>query len=415
MDITEKFSCSHLMNRISVLLMALLFFNLIVFSENNDWQEKYIDLAVPAFSYPGGDSRNIQIASFCKATTISQESFNKCYLDAIPVTSKHEGALVPPYNYPKIWISIYGFFNDYSEEFFINFWRVNATLFVFTLILLSLRMSSVLFFISAFSPISLLVIERGNVDAMVFAVIYLPILLGLKSQYIKSFILFLASGLKIFPIFALPVFLIEPFRAKWKLSIAGFLSALPLLVISFMDIIQIASTTTKGFAYAYGLFSIFNAPFFENNITLSVIALLTYSATIVIWVRFSLKTKIYNPILDKLAKEPAWKLFLFYTSVFIFVLTFIFFINWSYRLIFLIPALFILSTLSCVISKIIFLNIVFILWSPYLPLGWGLQNLFCYLLFLLFFPMLFVQTFKLPSKAWIKRINKLSLMHNYFK
>ncbi|XDZ65355.1 hypothetical protein AB8880_10550 [Alphaproteobacteria bacterium LSUCC0684] len=402
-NIAEKYSCSYLMNRISVLLMALLFFNLIVFSENNDWQEKYIDLAVPAFSYPGGDSRNIQIASYCKATTISQESFNICYLDAIPVTSIHEGALVPPYNYPKIWISIYGFFNDYSEKFFINFWRVNATLFVFTLILFSLRISPILFSISAFSPISLLAIERGNVDAMVFAVCYLPILLGLKSQFIKSFILFWASGLKIFPIFALPVLLMEPFRAKWRLSIAGFLCASPLLVLSLMDLMQIASNTTNGFAYAYGLFSIFNAPFFENNITLSVIALLTYSAIIVIWVKFSLNRKIYNPIVDKLSKEPAWKLFLFYTSVFIFILTFIFFINWSYRLIFLIPALFILSTFSCVISKVILLNIVFILWMPYLPLGWGLQNLFCYLLFLLFSPMFFMQTFKLSSMAWIKR------------
>ena len=383
----RNLSFSYYVQAASAVIMAMLILKFIVFSEVGHWQKKFQDLSVPAFSYPGGDARNIQLTSFCQSTTQSQEEFDQCYRDASPVLSVHKQADVPPYNYPEIWVDIYSFFDNYSEEFFMAFWQTNASLFFLVLLLVSLRTAPVLFPVAAFSPAALLTIERGNIDAVTFAILYTPFVLGLRSQLLGAFFVGLAATAKIFPIFAAPVFFMKPFRSKWKSSSVGLLLSLPLVVASFLSLFRISENTSSGFLAAYGFMSLSNAPIFKDGWLLTASALAFFVVATAAWVVVSARKKTYRPLLDELSGLKASDLYLLYTSVLIFGVTFLVFVNWSYRLIFLFPALFILSRLSSLMAKILFANIITILWIPFFPSGWGLQNLLCYSLFLFLLPL----------------------------
>jgi hypothetical protein len=69
----------------------------------------------------------------------------------------------------------------------------------------------------------------------------------------------------------------------------------------------------------------------------------------------------------------------------IYLCTFLVFTNWAYRLIFLAPALLVLSPKevaqkTSLVGKMAYWNIFAALWIPILPYGWALQNLVCYVL-----------------------------------
>ena len=95
----------------------------------------------------------------------------------------------------------------------------------------------------------------------------------------------------------------------------------------------------------------------------------------------------YNDAVYEISNLDERNSFLFYSSIFIFGLTFIFFTSWSYRLIFLFPAMFVLTNCSSKVSNIILCMMILVFWSP--VLGWNLQNLMCYVLFTFFLPFYF--------------------------
>ncbi len=67
-------------------------------------------------------------------------------------------------------MKIYRFWGDDTEAFFIKFWQVNALLLLFTIMILALKFNPASFAIFAFSPITLLAIERGECgDRALFA------------------------------------------------------------------------------------------------------------------------------------------------------------------------------------------------------------------------------------------------------
>lgn len=56
----------------------IIFFKMFLFSWDIPWQPKYQLFSVPAFAYPGGDARNIQMAAHCAREGFPYFGENDC-------------------------------------------------------------------------------------------------------------------------------------------------------------------------------------------------------------------------------------------------------------------------------------------------------------------------------------------------
>ena len=387
MKIFSYVNLLRIIGALPALIIMMFIFKIFIFSDTDNWQKKYSQFSVPANSYPGGDSRNIQLTAYCKVKDNHTKNFKDCYHAAAPIVEVYPLASVPSYNYPDLWATAYGLFNNFSEDFFMTFWKVNALAVIITLFFLALRTTPAFFAIAALSPVTLLTIERGNVDALTFFILYAPILLTIRANILNGFFIILATSVKIFPIFALPIYLLRRFKKNWKSLIFGFLVASPLLVWSFKDILTLTENTSSGFKVAYGFFSLMNAPFLRDNHWIALLVLGLFFLGMVFFVFHEKIQQQYNDVIEEISNLDERKSFLFYSSIFIFGLTFIFFISWSYRLIFLFPAMFVLTNCSSKVSNVILCVMILVFWSP--VLGWNLQNLMCYVLFTFLLPFYF--------------------------
>lgn len=387
MNIFSHTNFSKIIRILPALIIMMFIFKIFIFSDTGNWQKKYNQFSVPANSYPGGDSRNIQLSAYCKVKHNHTKIYKDCYKAATPIVEVYPLASVPSYNYPDLWATAYGVFNNFSEDFFMTFWRINALAIIITLFFLALRTTPAFFAIAALSPVTLLTIERGNVDAITFFILYAPILLTNKANILNGFFILLATSVKIFPIFALPVYFLRRFKKKRKSLFFGFLVASPLLLWSFKDILTLTENTSSGFKVAYGFFSLMNAPFLRDNHWIALLVLSLFLLGMAFFVFHEKIQRQYNDVVYEISNLDERNSFLFYSSIFIFGLTFIFFTSWSYRLIFLFPAMFVLTNCSSKVSNIILCVMILVFWSP--VLGWNLQNLMCYVLFTFFLPFYF--------------------------
>ena len=179
----------------------IIFFQTFMHNAFDNWRDKYRRMHVPANTYPGGDSRNIQKAAFCH----SKHGFdyyddNECFNNNSLLTNFYsEEETTPKYNYPPAVARIYEFFNDYSEEAFREFWTINMLLLIITISILSYKINYCLLPVMMFSPVTLLTIERGNIDAIAFSVVFLPLLLT-SSIFLRIMFIAVATSIKLFPV-----------------------------------------------------------------------------------------------------------------------------------------------------------------------------------------------------------------------
>lgn len=382
---------------IPLLVFIFVIFKIFTIEPNNSWKKNFEHFSVPANSYPGGDSRNIQLSAYC-TSKYNSNNYDKCYSEAYPTKELYPSITIPPYNYPEIWKSIYIIFDDYSENFFMFFFKINAFSLILTIFFLALRTKLSFFIVGALSPVTLLAIERGNIDALTFFIIFFPILFSSRLYIFNSFFITLAASVKIFPIFAIFVYFLNTLKKKIKISVIGFLTLLPLFLWSLSNIK--ISDTTYGFKVAYGFFSLLNAPYIKNNQEIGYFILLLITFMMFFFYFYQKKNKIYQNLFDEISDLNLRNTFLFFSSILIFGFTFLFFVNWSYRLIFLIPAMFVLGRLESSLSKKILIVFFLIFWSP--VFGWNLQNLMCYFLFSLLVPI------------YIKFFNYKKIFNNLF-
>ena len=382
---------------IFIILCTGFFLSHFVFSWKNNWEEKFSIFGVHAFNYPGADSRNIQVSAYCHKKGFPIYQDNICLEQAEIVKSIYPKAEVTILNYPSIWVKVYESFGDSSEAFFRNFWQINALVFILTVVMLCWQRNAMIFPAILFSPVSLLAIERGNTDAAIFFMVFLPLMM-FKNKVAQGFSLGLAASLKVFPLFAFPSILGTKRPVLSFAYLLGILIVSPLLVNSMLEITQVFSATIKGFAVAYGLFSILNAPWLSDHqavawvFLVTILAVIGYSAYLILR---NEKSLIEIKELLELQSELERKLMI--ASMAIFVLTYLFFVNWAYRLIFVIPALVMLSQNKSLFCRVSIVNLVVILWMPLVPAGWYVQNILCNLLCIPFVAVLLVH-FGMVSK-----------------
>ena len=188
-----------MVKKIVIFTLPLLFSAFIMYISLNDavWINFFNYLQVPPQIPPFSD-----LDSISRALTAKQEGFNP-YHDN-PYDLKNV-----TYVYPSIWLHFFDLFNLNKK---INFQLFNFFLIYFyTFIYLKLAAEiskhyfSIVLLILFFSSASLLVVERLNIEIIIFILMYF---LATSTSYKSQFILFLTAVYgKLYPIFAVFIFL----------------------------------------------------------------------------------------------------------------------------------------------------------------------------------------------------------------
>jgi len=248
------------------------------------------------------------------------------------------------YDYPETWLYIFKYLN------LSNYYYFNLTVFIilffyfYSLFYLSNFFSNyknkLIFLLAVISTSNLLLIERLNVDMVIFLLLFCLVLN--INVIIKYFIFFLSILLKIYPIFSILVFL----NKKKDFVVVLIFSFLAIYILK-ESIIKINDILLEfGTTFAYGSRSISKAFYFilskhfdyfitPNNYKILryflEIFFLTLVCSIIIFGFFSKYNQRYS-IKGKI-NEEIYKFFILGSCIYIF--TFVFGSNADYRLVFL--------------------------------------------------------------------------------
>jgi hypothetical protein len=244
------------------------------------------------------------------------------------------------YDYPRIWLKIFSFFNLGSAKNLPLALVMISCFVLLTIPLFRIRNSKALVLVAALllSPPILLLLERANNDLIIYPIILIAIFYLSKVRILKNSwrihitaaLLIVATIFKYYPIFLFPVLLFENISRRTFFIILGY-SALALscyFTLTFRDVLQIAGNTPKPSYLAYGRNVLLQDIFPDRilNIVTSGLMLLTTAAA---WLFSKKQIRVSYPVIY----TPAHLLFI--SGILIYAGTFFLGNNFSYRLVFL--------------------------------------------------------------------------------
>ena len=279
----------------------------------------------PAFA----DIDHIQRSLLCKLNGLDPTEYNPCDINGIT------------YQYPIIWLPIFEYLklNIFSNFKVFVFFTLSFYFFSnFILIdLAKKKFNKIILIFLFFSASSLLLIERGNIDHIIFVLTIAT--LASRNYYYEMFIISINSCLKIFPIFAF-FYLIKNNK---KILLTFFIMLLTIFILYEIAISKYIKPNHSFMAItqAYGVLSIIegifrtleekNLLFLDLNIK-NLIRLVSILVFIIIcFSTFIIGTKSKGNNISSSRNQE--KLFLIGASIY--VGSYIFFSNIDYRLIFL--------------------------------------------------------------------------------
>ncbi len=285
-------------------------------------------------------------------------------------------------NYPRIWQSLYFIGINSAHTTLIGIIIIFSFLVGICVILPNASNKViVMVFAAVLSPATLLGVERGNIDLLMFFFASLSVLAIQRSYILSMFAIITGFFLKLFPIFGITV-LLKAEREKFILYIL-IIFAFSLLYIyaTSQDLLLIRDATPKSTTLSYGMNVLWmRLSTYDTNLGLYVRILSYFSIFFVFLASFL--TLIVRKELSISSYDDRY-LDSFRVGAAIYIGTFILGNNWDYRLMFLIltiPQLTLWSEKSThritVISNIVLLSIYISLWYlviskviKYLPYG----------------------------------------------
>ena len=217
-------------------------------------------------------------------------------------------------NYPAIWIHIARFFQFGNENHFIVFVSSCVLGYLCACYALLKRTPSVYLLLAMFSGASLLAVERGNNDLVIFLLVALA--LHVRRDWARSAIVLLAVILKFYPVFAVYGLLRKKIR---YLVMSAALAAVYLMTrVSEMMVIKAGNTASGNLSYGLSL----DAK--QLSVLLVVLGLIGYLLR---------RKGVPGRLCANDSGEYEREMFIVGGSVF--VATFVLAMNWDYRLVFL--------------------------------------------------------------------------------
>ena len=317
------------MKKIRLSILPLLLTSFVIYLSINDqlWLIFWKTLNIPAVIPPFSD-----LDSITKTLLSKNFGFN-VYLEN-PYDPAHG-----VYMYPSIWLNIFDFLNLYNLTYFKIFNFIIILIYFFVIQDIYLRntqkKSKFILIIFFFATTNFLILERLNIEIIIFSLIYFTIIS--RNYILKSIFFLIALAGKVFPIFSIFVFIAN----KGFFYLILFLSILYLFFIK--EEIYFMSTNMIEYAriFAYGSGSISKAIYYysreydlfindENYIYLKSIIIFLFSIIAIILLKINFK--FGEKLLEKnISLDDS----LFLAGGGIYLGTFIFSANVDYRLVFL--------------------------------------------------------------------------------
>ena len=259
----------------------------------------------------------------------SAESFRNGFEPSVENPFEPGGRI---FNYPAIWRLF--FHTGITQDDTIPIGIAMIVLFFVGVILFPQRISAMNVFwmlMIIFSPASMLLYERGNVDLLVFFICVLIILSAGYSAYVTAGLLVFGTMVKIFPFFGVTVLLKEPRHKFIFLTLASLILILVYGFLTFESQKAAWSTTWRGAQASYGTFVLLTrfASFFKSPIWQIVFEMLA-----LVLIFLGVIPAVRNT--DPLPVLHERNLTAFRMGASIYLGTFLLGNNWDYRLAFLV-------------------------------------------------------------------------------
>ena len=246
-------------------------------------------------------------------------------------------------NYPVIWVYIFSFISWFGNPaIIIGVIQLFIYILFAKIILLQTKKNFYLYLFMLFSPPMLLMLERGNMDCIIFFLLFFSFL---SKNYLSGFLLGLAASLKVYPIFILPFYFF--FKKLNKSFFIGFIITLPLILWTFFQLNILIGQTPISFSTSFGIYSfalliikalkeIFSIIIEKNYIFYFYLISIFIFLILSLIFNFFFKKDIKKIL--KVLENNKQNLMLFILSSTTTILIFFAFSNWAYRIIFLLPA-----------------------------------------------------------------------------
>ncbi|MBY0379543.1 MAG: hypothetical protein K2P99_03965, partial [Burkholderiales bacterium] len=237
-----------------------------------------------------------------------------------------------------------------NEIHFIVFTTVIILLYVISCCMLLKKYPSFWLFFAIISNASLLAVERGNSDLLIFAVV---VFAGLSSfMLLRSILIIIASILKVYPI----ITVFSLWSRKLYFTFTGMLISL-FFITQWQDLAQVRQSTPSPSGFlSYGSYNLSQS---TVAIKLHITPLLLDAVLVVLSLIIYYKTRIFKKIENNDSVQKSHIIFLIGGSIYIF--TFMLSSNFNYRLIFLMLCIpYICLNLKPVLKYIILILILII-------------------------------------------------------
>jgi hypothetical protein len=266
------------------------------------WGTTWGMLRLPTMYPPFADMRSVQGALLSIAAGYNPQIYNP---------GDPWGRVM---NYPGIWVDIARVFRFGNETSFMIFVSAFVFGYLYSCYTLLKKSPSVYLLLAMLSGASLLAVERGNNDLVIFSL--MAAALHLHRDKIKSTIVLLAVILKIYPVFVVYGF----FRRNTRLLVATTILASIYLAMNLKEMMLAKSGNTASGFLAYGVQ--LNAVMMAGLLLILVLA--SYALA---------KTGVAGKVFANRSEDYQREMFIVGGSLYI--ATFVLSINWDYRLIFL--------------------------------------------------------------------------------
>ncbi len=285
----------------------------------NGWTPTWTALHQPTMSPPFADMRTVQGA------LVSEE------MGFDPQVTNPGDPWLRAMNYPQIWIGIAKLLQFGNETNFIIFVCAYVLAYVVCCFFLLRNAPSPYVLLAIFSGASLLAVERGNNDLLVFVLLFAGI--GLSEGYFRAVTILLAAVLKVYPFIAFFTLMKKP---KILIPLVVIIAGYFVFDMGEFAKLQAGNTAFTDSASAFASYG------FDTNVknlqgifggqTDATYALVKYALILVslVFIALTARNKALSP-----TSPSAFKTDLFIAGGSIFFFTYLTSSNWDYRLIFL--------------------------------------------------------------------------------
>lgn len=291
-----------------IFVWTSIWLSVVYFGWKTTWKSLYLPTSLPVFL----DMRTVQGSLFS-----IEDGFD-------PQLTNPGDPLNRVMNYPLIWVEIAEFFQLNNEINFLLFTSSCIIAYLICCFLLLRDFPSFYILIAMFSGASLLAVERGNNDLIVFTLLFIGIYTS--QDYVRYSTFLLAAVLKIYPTFAILTFA----KKSRELFILAFLIIAYFAYIG-SELKMIQSGNSALGSHSYGLINVFRwiSSHGISSGAETTIIVLVVPASLLFVITLTKKVHVNQP------EQRTHEADLFITGGAIFTFTYLVTCNWDYRLIFL--------------------------------------------------------------------------------